>query len=160
MVPVIPGIPLASAKEPMIDHPTYRNNANLSLNFKPLKGLSLRITGGLQFVNEYYADYYNHNTLSGIQNNGYGNVRESVFERYQNSNILTYDRTFGNHHLTFTGVIEQIYEEGSGQSTEAKNFLVDQLNFDNLGGAKSISTSSFHNERALLSYLGRVNYVF
>src|SRR5882762_4228106 len=34
--------PMASAKEPIIDNPTYRNNANLFLNFKILKGLSFK----------------------------------------------------------------------------------------------------------------------
>jgi len=151
--------PLASAKEPLINHPTYRNNANLSLNFKPLKGLSLRISGGVQFTNDHYRDYYNHKTMSGINYNGYGNVNESAYEHYQNSNVLTYDRTFGGHHLTVTGVVEQIIQEGKGSTINGKDFLVDQLGYDNLGGARSISTSSWHNKRTLLSYLGRINYV-
>ncbi len=151
--------PKASAVEPLIMHPTYRNNANLSLNFKPLAGLSLRITGGLQFTNDFYRDYYNHNTMQGLNYNGYGNVRESTYEHYQNSNILTYDKTIGMHHFTVTGVMEQIFEEGKGHSIEAKEFLVDQLNIDNLGGASSITSSSWHNKRSLLSYMGRINYV-
>jgi TonB-linked SusC/RagA family outer membrane protein len=151
--------PKASAIEPFINQPTYRNNANLYLNFKPLKGLSLRITGGLNFINWYNRDYYNHNTKQGIQYNGYGHVEQEVFEHYQNSNILTYDRTFGSHHLTLTGVVEQIFEDNRGSNLQGKDFLVDQLNIDNMGGARSISTSSWHNKRSLLSYMGRINYV-
>jgi TonB-dependent starch-binding outer membrane protein SusC len=152
--------PLASAMEPVIDNPTYRNNANLFLNFKILKGLSLKIQGGAQYTNEYYNDYYNANTLSGLQNNGYGNVNKSLYERYQNTNILTYDNTFGDHHITFTGVLEQIAEEGKGSNINARDFLVDQLGIDNLGGANKIVTSSWHNKRGLLSYMGRINYVW
>jgi TonB-linked SusC/RagA family outer membrane protein len=150
--------PLASAKEPIIIHPQYRNNANLALNFKPLQGLSLRISGGANIINDFYRDYYNAKTMQGLNYNGYGNVKESVFEHYQNSNILTYDKTFGSHHITFTGVVEQIFEEGKGHSIEAKEFLVDQLNIDNLGGASSTSSSSWHDKRSLLSYMGRINY--
>lgn len=152
--------PMASALEPVIDNPTFRNNANLFLNFKLVKGLSFRVTGGALITNRYFRDYYNTKTLAGLQNNGFGHVNESKNERFQNSNILTYDNTFNNqHHLTFTGVVEQIYEESIGTNLEGRGFLVDQLGFDNLGGASTIIPSSFHSERSLLSYLGRINYV-
>ncbi|HET9485997.1 MAG TPA: SusC/RagA family TonB-linked outer membrane protein, partial [Chryseosolibacter sp.] len=152
--------PVASAVEPIIDNPTFRNNANLFLNFKIVKGLSFKVTGGALFTNRYFRDYYNSKTYAGLQNNGWGHVNESKNERYQNSNILTYDNTFNNqHHLTFTGVLEQIFEESIGSNIEGRGFLVDQLGFDNLSGASTIIPSSFHSERSLLSYLGRINYV-
>jgi TonB-linked SusC/RagA family outer membrane protein len=37
---------------------------------------------------------------------------------------------------------------------------VDQLGFNNIGGAQQITIGSWANERSLLSYLGRINYVF
>jgi TonB-linked SusC/RagA family outer membrane protein len=150
--------PVATALEPIIDNPSYNNNANLFLNFKILKGLSFKVMGGAVFSNNYYRAFYNNNTSNGKPNNGLGNVNESVNERYQNTNILTYDNTFGAHHLTFTGVVEQITDAGKGSNIEGKNFLVEQLNFDNMGGAKSLSVSSWHSQRSLLSYMGRVNY--
>lgn len=152
--------PLASAMEPLIDNPTYRNNANLFLNFKILKGLSFKVQGGAMFTNGYYNDYYNSNTLQGLQYNGYGHVNKNLYERYQNTNILTYDNTFGEHHFTIIGVLEQIAEEGKGSTIEAKDFLVDQLGIDNIGGARGIVSSSWHNKRGLLSYMGRLNYVW
>jgi TonB-linked SusC/RagA family outer membrane protein len=151
--------PMASAVEPIIQNPTYQNNANLFLNFNIVKGLSLKIIGGAQYENGYHRDYYNLKTMAGLSANGLGNLSEDLFERYQNSNILTYDNTFGNHHLTFTGVIEQIYSKSTGSSMTGRNFLVDQLTFDNMAGASTVSVSSYHNERALLSYMGRINYV-
>ena len=152
--------PLASAMEPVIDNPTYRNNANLFLNFKIIKGLSLKIQGGAQFTNGYYNDYYNAKTLQGLQYNGWGHANKSLYERFQNTNILTYDNTFGDHHITFTGVVEQVAEEGKGSNIRASDFLVDQLGIDNLGGARQIVPSSWHDKRALLSYMGRLNYVW
>lgn len=153
--------PMASAVEPIIDNPTFRNNANLFLNFKLLKGLSLKITGGALINSRYFRDYYNSKTLVGLQNNGIGHVNESKDERYQNSNILTYDQTWNDrHHFTFTGVVEQIYDENMGSNLEGTNFLVDQLGYDNLGGAGTVIPSSYHSKRTLLSYLGRINYVY
>jgi TonB-linked SusC/RagA family outer membrane protein len=153
--------PMASALEPVIDNPTLRSNANLFLNFKILKGLSLRITGGALITSRYFRDYYNSKTLTGLQNNGIGHVNESKDERYQNSNILTYDQTWNDrHHFTFTGVVEQISDESMGSNLEGTNFLVDQLGYDNLGGASTLIPSSYHSKRSLLSYLGRINYVY
>ncbi len=153
--------PLASAVEPIMDRPTYRNNANLFLNFKLAEGLTLKITGGGTIVNSKKRDYYNTKTFGGFANNGEAFLSESVYERYQNSNILTYDKTFGEkHHLTLTGVLEQISEKGNGTSTNGTNFIVDQLGFNNLAGAQLVNNDSWANERALLSYMGRLNYVY
>ena len=153
--------PLASAVEPIMDRPTYSNNANLFLNFKILEGLSFKVTGGALITNNSHRDYYNRKTLPGLQQDGTGSVNSSTFERYQNSNILTYDKTWSNvHHLTVTGVVEQIYEESIGSNITGSGFLVDELAFDNLAGAQSIVTTSFHNDRSLLSYMGRINYAF
>ena len=154
--------PMASALEPIIDNPTYRNNANLFLNFKIVDGLSLRVTGGALITNSYFRDYYNTKTLAGLQGSGFGHINQYRNERFQNSNILTYDKTWNDqHHLTFTGVVEQLLEETIGANIEARGFLVDQLGIDNLGGASTVIPSSTpHPVRTLLSYLGRVNYVF
>lgn len=152
--------PLASAVEPIMDQPTYTNNANLFLNFKILDGLSFKVTGGALIENMSHRDYYNRKTLTGLQQDGAGHVNSSTFERYQNSNILTYDKTWGEmHHLTVTGVFEQIYEESLGSNITGTGFLVDELAFDNLAGAQTTVTTSYHNDRSLLSYMGRINYV-
>jgi len=153
--------PLASAIEPDMDRPTYRNNINLFLNFKIVEGLSLKITGGAIIRNAERRDYYNRNTNEGYANNGAAFLAKSNNERYQNSNILTYENSFGGkHQLTFTGVLEQIYDEGHGTNTTARNFIVDQLGFNNIGGAQQLTTGSWAYERSLLSYMGRINYVF
>jgi TonB-linked SusC/RagA family outer membrane protein len=153
--------PLASATEPKMDRPTYRNNVNLFLNFDIVKGLSLKITGGAIFTNAKERDYYNLNTNEGYANNGAANLRDNNWENYQNSNILTYTNTFADkHQLTVTGVVEQLYSKWYETTTTARNFIVDQLGYNNIGGAQFLSIGSWAGERALLSYLGRVNYVF
>jgi len=152
--------PLASAVEPIIDRPTYKNNLNLFLNFDILDGLSFKITGGALLTNDSRRDYYNTLTMDGLSVDGLALLSSTISEWYQNSNILTYDNTWGNHHLTATGVLEQIYSRGHGTSTRASHFIVDQLGFNNIGGAQQLTKSSWANERSLLSYLGRLNYAF
>jgi TonB-linked SusC/RagA family outer membrane protein len=152
--------PLASAQEPKIDNNTNRNILNSYLEFKPLEGLTLRITGGANLINVNNRMYHNLKTYEGKQNNGLGLLTESTSERYQNSNILTYDKKISEHQLTFTAVAEQQYSKFNVSSTRASDFLTDQTGIFNLGGAKLIVPASDQQERVLNSYLGRINYVF
>lgn len=152
--------PLASAIEPKIDNNTIRNILNSYIEFRPLEGLSLRITGGANIVNVNNRAYHNQKTYEGRQNTGLGISTESMDMRFQNSNILTYDKTFNNHHLTFTAVAEQQYTKFNFSTLRASKFLVDQTGVSNLGGANLVVPTSDAQERVLNSYLGRINYGF
>ncbi|MFD1140049.1 SusC/RagA family TonB-linked outer membrane protein [Larkinella insperata] len=152
--------PLASAMEPYIDNNTIRNTLNGYLEFDLLKDLKLRITGGAIIQNLNNQRYYNLKTKEGVQYNGSGTVNTDLYTRYQNSNILTYDKTFGVHRLTATGVVEQQFQKSSGSGTQAKNFLVDQTGVFDLAGAGSVVNSSSASERVINSYLGRINYSY
>ena len=150
--------PVATALETTIENPTYQNNVNLFLNFKPMKGLSLKVMGGGTFSNSYNSRYENTKTRNGFAMNGVGTIDNSFYNSYQNTNILTYDNTVGIHHITFTGVVEDIFSTSTGNSMRGQDFLVDELGTDNMDGAKSVSVDSYRNERALVSFLGRINY--
>jgi TonB-dependent starch-binding outer membrane protein SusC len=152
--------PLASAKEPLIDNNTNRNLLNAYLEFKPLPGLSIRVTGGANIVNVNNRAYHNQKTYEGRQNKGLGISTESVNARYQNSNIVTYDKVLQSHHLTLTAVAEQQYSKFNVSSLRASNFLIDQIGVFNLGGANIVVPTSNQEERVLNSYLGRIYYAF
>jgi TonB-linked SusC/RagA family outer membrane protein len=150
--------PVATCLETLIDYPTYQNNLNLFLNFKLMKGLSLKVMGGGTFSNAYKRKYENTKTHFGFGANGVGSIESSVYNMYQNTNILTYDNTFGAHHITFTGVVEDIFSSDVGSQMTGRDFLVDQLGTDNMDGAQNVSIDSWRSERALISFLGRINY--
>src|SRR6266542_3063392 len=152
--------PLASAIEPKIDNNTNRNNLNAYLEFRFLPGLSLKVTGGANITNVNNKAYHNLNTYEGRQNTGLGISSENTFNRYQNSNILTYDKVVEKHHFTFTGVAEQQYSKYKFSSIRASKFVVDATGASDLGGAGLNVTSSGAEERVLNSYLARINYVF
>ncbi len=150
--------PVATALETKIDNPTYQNNVNLFLNFKLLKGLTLKVMGGGTFTSSYNLRYENTKTRNGFAMNGVGNITDNFRNAYQNTNILTYDRTFGVHHITITGVTEEIFSRSMGSNMRGQNFLVDQLGTDNMDGAKSATVDSWASKRVLISYMGRINY--
>ncbi|MEO5998009.1 MAG: TonB-dependent receptor [Chitinophagaceae bacterium] len=152
--------PLASAVEPMIDNNTMTNILNGYLEFRPMDGLSIRITGGANISNINNRQYHNQKTYEGKQNTGLGISIESTNARYQNSNIITYDKNFGDHHLTVTAVAEQQYTKFNISSVRASKFLVDQTGVFNLGGANIVVPTSDAQERVLNSYMGRINYSY
>lgn len=152
--------PLASAVEPKIANNLIRNNLNAFLNFKILNGLSFKITGGANIDNGNNEIYHNLNTYEGKQNTGLAVVTDNSFRRFQNSNILTYDREINKHHFTVTAVAEQQYSKFKFNSIRASKFTVDATGASDLGGAGLSVLSSDENERILNSYLGRINYVY
>ena len=152
--------PLASAIEPKIDNNLVRNLLNAYLNFKILNGLSLKITGGANIDNTNNEIYHNLKTYEGKQNTGLAVVTENTFKRYQNSNILTYDRDINKHHFTVTAVAEQQFSKFKFSSIRASKFTVDATGASDLGGAGLSVLSSDQTERVLNSYLGRINYVY
>jgi TonB-linked SusC/RagA family outer membrane protein len=151
--------PVATALEHKIDNPINQNNASLFLNFNIVEGLSLKIQGGGTITNSLYRDFQNTKTRNGYAMNGVGRIDNGTYRLLQNTNILTYDKTFGEaHHLTVTGVIEQIAGESIGSTMNGQDFLVNDLAYDNMDGAKAVSVDSYHSKRGLLSYMGRINY--
>ena len=65
MALMTPGTLLPPLWRLTIENPTYQNNVNLFLNFKPMKGLSLKIMGGGTFSNSYNSKYENTKTRNG-----------------------------------------------------------------------------------------------
>jgi hypothetical protein len=102
-----PGLwnPLASATEPVSDNGTLRNNVNAFVQFKFLKDFTFRVTGGAVTANRNNYRYLNRETREGFQRGGAGSIDASQYSRLQNSNILTYNKQFGVHHLTVTAVV-------------------------------------------------------
>ena len=153
--------PLALTIEPKIDNGYVNNNLYGSLDFKLIPGLTLKVQVGGSVGNGSQKSFYNLKTLTGFQSKGYARVTESEASRFQNTNILTYDKWFKKrHHITFTGVNEQSYTKSYYKSTKAQDFTTDVTGFYNLSGAKLLEITGGASERRLQSYLGRLNYVF
>ena len=54
--------------------------------------------------------------------NGVGTITDYFDNRFQNTNILTYDNTFGAHHITVTGVAEDIFSKFNRQFNDRTGF--------------------------------------
>jgi TonB-linked SusC/RagA family outer membrane protein len=157
--------PLAAAQEPVIENNTNNNNINTYLEYEIIKGLKLKISGGATISNTYSKSYFNGLTREGQPVGGkvgYGTFDNGLYARYQNTNILTYDKTINVlHQLTIMAVGEQQFIKTESNGLTAAKFTVDQTGINDLGGAEQISSKySSVTERVINSYLGRINYSY
>lgn len=70
---------------------------------------------------------------------------------------LTVDKTFGNHHLTATGVYETQSNKAYGEQMTGNQATND---IETMFGATNISAFSTKSENLLISYVGRLSYEF
>lgn len=157
--------PVATAWGTDLINGTIMNNLNAHLEFTPLEGLTLKIMGGAILSNHNNTTNYNLDTWIGRAYNGDGIIETSKNIYYQNSNILTYDKTLDGRHkddhkFTVTLAQEQSQSSNSNSSIEGWEFVVPQTNIHNISGAKNLLVSSGNSKRVLISYLGRINYSF
>lgn len=152
--------PMIAVLEPIRTNPETRNNATLYLSYKILDGLTFRVQGSGIYDQQNRSLYQNKLTREGTGANGSARVSNTLGTRYQNSNILTYDKAIGLHRFTATGLFESVWEEFSSSRIEATDFLVDATGFNDLGAANALTASSSKSTRTLRSWMGRVNYVY
>ncbi|MBX3252752.1 MAG: TonB-dependent receptor [Chitinophagaceae bacterium] len=154
--------PMATALETKAEKNNIINEISTFLDFKLLRGLSLRITGAASINSNDDKHYYGTKTQPGRGVNGTGDLSENKYEYFQNSNILTYTNTFSNKHaFTITGVAEQQLIESKGSFISAQGFFSDETGINDLGGASQINERyNSSSKQTINSFLGRVNYVF
>lgn len=152
--------PLASALEPFMENNTIRNNINSYLEFKPLEGLSFRVTLGASVINRNNLGFYNQKTFTGSLNKGEGSVYEANSTYLQNSNILTYDKAINEHRFTITAVAEQTHSKSFNSNVDGNDFVIQQTGVFDMAGARIVRNTSSASERNINSFLGRINYVY
>lgn len=125
-----------------------------------MKDLKFKSTFGLQ------ANFWNDRTWAPSYHwNSSVNENDYLYERYNKSitwvwdNFLTYDKQFGNHHLTAmagTSAQENTYNFLNGSVQGFPSQLTQQMSNGNLMPVVGGNMSSW----SLLSYMGRANYSY
>lgn len=154
--------PVATALETKAEKNNINADISAFLDFKLMQGLTLRVTGGAIVINTDAFRYFGTKTQPGVGQNGNGIITNDNSQFYQNSNILTYNRSiFGKDQLTVTAVAEQQVFLGKGFLVNASGFPSDLTGINDLGGASLINERRTYKTKQILnSYLGRINYVF
>lgn len=153
------GNPVMWAKE--ITNKYIANNvmANLAFTFKPIEGLSIKITGNAS-NSDTRTDYYKPTSFIGSSGDASINTGQGL--NLNSDNIVTYNKKINDvHNITATGAVT--YEQSTSTSLGASGsgFISDIYETYNIGAASTIKTpSSSYVKWTLLSYLGRLNYSY
>lgn len=149
----------AELKNPQ-ENSTAKILGNAFLEINILKGLQFKSTFGIDYANGRFYRFQPIFNDSGTVNGAISTVATVTDNRNTSTVLLyteqlTYNKQFGKHNITATGVFESQHQKtrslnGSGQQP-TNSIRV-------LQGATNPSTSSNFGENFLVSLLGRVNY--
>ncbi|SDM49441.1 SusC/RagA family TonB-linked outer membrane protein [Kriegella aquimaris] len=138
---------------------TRNNTINLGVDYKPIKQLSINLSGN--YINvDGRSDSYRTLNYPGSQGNG--GIGISNVKTIASNNIVTYTNTLDSSH-TFSVTGGVTYEESlsTGVGISGSGFLSDATENYAIGAANVVGVpSSSYTKWQLLSYLGRLNYSF
>ena len=133
--------------------------ANLSLSYKILPDLTLKVAGGIENRDERTDNY---TTRKFFNSQGIANVSTGQFTSFLNENTLNYMKTLGDKHSlnVLLGVTYQDFTRTT-LSAGGTGFLSDIFETYNIGAAANQNVANSGYSRSVLaSYLGRINYSY
>ncbi|MDF2517566.1 MAG: SusC/RagA family TonB-linked outer membrane protein [Sphingobacterium sp.] len=135
--------------------------ANSWLDVKlPIEGLSFKSTFGTNYRNINENSYYGSNTLTGRGVNGRGEIKNDHFWDWTWENLLTYDRSFGDHKINVVGLYSSQKTNLKTSKMTGDDFVSD-AGYNNMASAsKNLKMESKLENTAMISYMGRINYSF
>ncbi|MFC5282938.1 SusC/RagA family TonB-linked outer membrane protein [Pedobacter alpinus] len=155
------GNPVAYAETVDNKFANLRSLMNIFGEYEFMKGLKLRVNGGVD-LNYETRDYYLPSDLFFPTGPQGGTATRTARNRYSwiNENFLTYDKSFNKDHVLnlLAGLSVQQFDNTNFSATNA-NFFTNILGADNIGLGSAVQVpSSSRSRRSLASYFGRANY--
>jgi TonB-linked SusC/RagA family outer membrane protein len=145
---------------------TY-NNMFAELAIPGVEGLTYRFTLGLNYRQD------NNGSFTGIGVNSVDpNAVSSASQTYRNTtnwvaeNLVTFDRTFGKHHITANAMYSAEQTRTHNLTAGARDIPADFMQYYNLGQGTDFSLSSstspgnLYSLRGLVSWMGRAMYQY
>lgn len=141
-----------------------QNNRMFSSNFIQvsapwIKGLTLRVNGGVDIANRRSGTYFGRNTQTGLTSNGSGIVNNSKRDDWTLENILRFNRTFGRHTLDLTGLVSDQATNLAIKGRRLAGFPNDSNSYEFDSPLLNVAADTSLESR-LLSRMGRLNYSY
>jgi TonB-dependent starch-binding outer membrane protein SusC len=133
--------------------------ANAAFLFKPIPELTIKISGGIENRDDRTDNF---TTRNFINSDGSASVNTGQFRSLLNENTISYNKIFQDKH-SLSAVAGFTYQDFVDTSLGGSGvgFLSDVFETYSLGAAETPGLpSSSYSKAVLMSYLGRVNYVF
>ena len=138
------------------DSYSYNLNANLTLLFKIMKGLTLSVQGGYDYDNSPFYSFRSKLDSPGAINSA--SNTNALHNYWQNTNNLTWQKQFGDHSFTAMGVWEISRSWDSQLKGTGSNLNNESVGYWNLGNAAIRDASNSYTEFSLASGIVRANY--
>lgn len=132
---------------------------NIALTFKPLKGLSLKSSFGLENL-DYRTDAYT--TSKYLYGTNSASISTNQETTIINENIVNYNTTINkNHRIDAIGGFTYQQYVGTYLGASGSGFISDTPETHQLSAASLFGTpGTSYTKWALMSYLGRINYAY
>lgn len=143
----------------------WRILGNAFINVQPIKGLNIRSNFGLDYGN-FFKRTLNYSYTSGFMEEGFektgSTLEQSHWMKWNWSNIATYDFEIGKNRFETLVGMEMFEQDDLSFSVSAKGFANEtpEYMWPNLGTASITGAGGPGEAYKLLSYFGKVNYVF
>ncbi|WPP51895.1 SusC/RagA family TonB-linked outer membrane protein [Catalinimonas niigatensis] len=141
---------------------TYRTFGNVYGEYFILPELSAKINIGGDISNQQRNVYIDRSTIDGFAAGGIGTILSGKKANYLIEGTLSYNKTINNHSIS--GVLGVTTQKFTTErfSAESRSFPSDATQTYNLelGDPNLDVVTSGKADNRLLSYLGRINYVF
>lgn len=154
--------PLWMATNYKRDAKTIRMIGNVFANYEIIEGLNFKVRVGLDYNEFSNNTYYPIGSSIAGSTGGQAARTTQQLVNFLNENTLEYKHNFGQKHQ-FTALVGYTSQNEKNETATASayGFPSDFYGYRNLGIASNPQPStSYESKWVLLSYLGRLNYIF
>src|SRR5690606_30025759 len=135
------------------------------LQIPGVEGLSYRINLGLNYRQSNGGSYTGEGVFSNVETNpSTASVSNSLTTKWAVENLITYDRTFGKHHINLLGLYSAEENFYNRSYMTAKDIPSDAFQFYNLGRANEQPVvdpdQQQYEKSGLMSGMGRLIYSY
>jgi TonB-dependent starch-binding outer membrane protein SusC len=154
--------PLNSSINLINDTYNTRFLSNNSLRVELVEGLSAEASLGVNYNFTKRNQFASSKTRIGKSNNGRAQVSSVFFSKWITTETLTYEKVLGKHKILAVAGFEAELAKAESYSARNDDFYNDEIMFYDLsvGEAEKPVVNSRGYQEQLMSYFGRVNYIF
>jgi len=147
---------LISLRDEINNQTSFRTLTNLYASYKIVKDLTFRSEFGTDIYDLREKNFWGRLTITGSPE-GEAQNRSVRVINYNWENYLTYDKTFGVHHVNLVGGMSYQESNTIGSDIQAKGFPSDD--FTNISSAAEVTVfDGWEETTTYLSYFARANY--
>jgi TonB-linked SusC/RagA family outer membrane protein len=140
------------------DNYRYYLNGNLNLLFRIVDGLTLSVQGGANYYHNPSYSFTSSLAGPGVINGMSNGSGMNVY--WQNTDNLTYQKTFGDHSITATAVWEASNITYTGLSISGSNLSNEIVGYWNISNAATRSEGNDYSAESIASGIGRLMYSY